>query len=158
MAKWMPTQIDFPMLDAATSIQRYANRSGGASFGLRGLARAIILPFTLNWQGKAGPSRALRERRVSPRIHPALIYVASEQCDRVAKMKLVEQLTLVTLQTAHHGSTSPRFGSPQRNHGSRPVSTDFLQQNRRKADIRIERPKGWERKEAHISTPVSAVR
>jgi hypothetical protein len=53
MAKWMPTQIDFPMLDAATSIQRYANRSGGASFGLRGLARAIILPFTLNWQGKA---------------------------------------------------------------------------------------------------------
>jgi hypothetical protein len=29
----------------------------------------------------------------------------------VAKMKLVEQLTLVTLQTAHHGSTSPRFAS-----------------------------------------------
>src|SRR5918994_366355 len=26
--------------------------------------------------------------------------------DRVAKTKLVEQLTLVTLQTAHHGSTS----------------------------------------------------
>src|SRR6266480_2859673 len=31
--------------------------------------------------------------------------------DRVAKMKLVEQLTLVTLQTAHHGSTSPRIAS-----------------------------------------------
>src|SRR5271154_5339029 len=45
--------------------------------------------------------------------------------DRVAKMKLVEQLTLVTLQTAHHRSTSPRFASTQRNHGSRPVSTDF---------------------------------
>ena len=45
--------------------------------------------------------------------------------NRVAKMKLVEQLTLVTLQTAHHGSTSPRFASTQRNHGSRPVSTDF---------------------------------
>src|SRR5829696_9129729 len=45
--------------------------------------------------------------------------------DRVAKMKLVEQLTLVTLQTAHHGSTSPRFASTQRNHGSRPASTDF---------------------------------
>src|ERR1700722_18771429 len=45
--------------------------------------------------------------------------------DRVAKMKLVEQLTLVTLQTAHHGSTSPRIASPQRNHGWRPVSTDF---------------------------------
>jgi hypothetical protein len=45
--------------------------------------------------------------------------------DRVAKMKLVEQLTLVTLQTAHHGSTSPRIASPQRNHGSQPVSTDF---------------------------------
>src|SRR5271154_1745706 len=40
-------------------------------------------------------------------------------------MKLVEQLTLVTLQTAHHGSTSPRFASTQRNHASRQVSTDF---------------------------------
>ena len=27
----------------------------------------------------------------------------------IAKTKLVEQLTLVTLQTAHHGSTSPRI-------------------------------------------------
>src|ERR1043166_9710277 len=45
--------------------------------------------------------------------------------DRVAKVKLVEQWTLVTLQTAHHGSTSPRFASTQRNHGSRAVSTDF---------------------------------
>src|ERR1700730_3485577 len=43
----------------------------------------------------------------------------------VAKMKLVEQLTLVTLQTAHHGSTSPRIASTQRNHASRSVSTDF---------------------------------
>src|SRR6187397_3007579 len=43
----------------------------------------------------------------------------------IAKTKLVEQLTLVTLQTAHHGSTSPRFASPQRNHASRRVSTDF---------------------------------
>src|SRR5438874_11102548 len=40
-------------------------------------------------------------------------------------MKLVKQLTLVTLQTAHHGSTSPRIASTQRNHASRPVSTDF---------------------------------
>src|SRR4051812_1618045 len=45
--------------------------------------------------------------------------------NRVAKMKLVKQLTLVTLQTAHHGSTSPRIASTQRNHASRPVSTDF---------------------------------
>src|ERR1035437_10284541 len=45
--------------------------------------------------------------------------------DHIAKTKLVEQLTLVTLQTAHHGSTSPRFASTQPNHGSRPVSTDF---------------------------------
>src|SRR6478752_296815 len=45
--------------------------------------------------------------------------------DRIAKTKLVEQLTLVTLQTAHHGSTSPRIASPQRNHASRCVSTDF---------------------------------
>src|ERR1700688_3309610 len=45
--------------------------------------------------------------------------------NRLAKMKLVEQLTLVTLQTAHHGSTSSRFASTQRNHGWRPVSTDF---------------------------------
>src|SRR5471030_2676643 len=43
----------------------------------------------------------------------------------VAKLKLVEQLTLVTLQTAYHGSTSPRFAPTKRNHGSRPVSTDF---------------------------------
>src|ERR1700730_5199676 len=45
--------------------------------------------------------------------------------NRLAKMKLVEQLTLVILQTAHHGSTSPRFASTQRNHGSPPISTDF---------------------------------
>src|SRR5206468_7582242 len=45
--------------------------------------------------------------------------------NRVAKSKLVEQLTLVTLQTAHHGSTSPRFASTKRNHASRLVSTDF---------------------------------
>src|SRR5512138_1456984 len=45
--------------------------------------------------------------------------------NRVAEMKLIEQLTLVTLQTAHHGSTSPRFASAQRNHASWPVSIDF---------------------------------
>src|SRR6202000_865875 len=45
--------------------------------------------------------------------------------NRLVEMKLVEQLTLVTLQTAHHGSTSPRFASTQRNHASWPVSTDF---------------------------------
>jgi hypothetical protein len=44
---------------------------------------------------------------------------------RLAQMKLVEQLTLVTLQTAHHGSTSPRFASTKRNHASRLLSTDF---------------------------------
>src|SRR5260370_31306142 len=33
--------------------------------------------------------------------------------------------TLVTLQTAHHESTSPRFASTQRNHASWPLSTDF---------------------------------
>src|ERR1700688_1002227 len=45
--------------------------------------------------------------------------------NRIAKTKFVEQLTLVTLQTAHHGSTSPRFASAQRNHRSRQVSTNF---------------------------------
>src|SRR5947208_13951794 len=45
--------------------------------------------------------------------------------DRMFKIELVEKLTLVTLQTAHHGSTSPRFASTQRNHGSWPASTDF---------------------------------
>jgi hypothetical protein len=39
--------------------------------------------------------------------------------NRVAKVKLVEQLTLVALLTAHHGSTSSRFASTQRNRGSR---------------------------------------
>src|SRR5438094_9091894 len=45
--------------------------------------------------------------------------------DRIVTIELVEKLTLVTLQTAHHGSTSPRFASTQRNHGSWPASTDF---------------------------------
>src|SRR5580704_11209869 len=45
--------------------------------------------------------------------------------NRVAEMKLVEQLTLVTLQMAHHRSTSSRFASTQRNHASWPLSTDF---------------------------------
>src|SRR4029077_10134401 len=45
--------------------------------------------------------------------------------NRVAEMKLVEQLSLVTLQTAHHGSTSLRFASTQPNHASWPLSTDF---------------------------------
>src|ERR1700685_3589405 len=53
---------------------------------------------------------------------------------RVVKTKLVEQLTLVTLQTAHHGSTSPRFASTQWNHGSPPVSTDFCNKIVRIAD------------------------
>src|SRR6476620_4988963 len=55
--------------------------------------------------------------------------------NRVAKMKLVEQLTLVTLQTAHHGSTSPRFASTQRNHSSRSVSTDLCNKIGRKARL-----------------------
>jgi hypothetical protein len=45
--------------------------------------------------------------------------------NRVAKVKLVEQLTLVALQTAHHGLTSPRFASPERDHGSGAISTDY---------------------------------
>jgi hypothetical protein len=45
--------------------------------------------------------------------------------NRVAKMKLVEQLTLINLLTAHHGSTPSRFAPTQRNHASWPVSTDF---------------------------------
>src|SRR5258706_8319411 len=52
--------------------------------------------------------------------------------DHVAKTKLVEQLTLVTLQTAHHGSTSSRFASTQRNLASRPLSTDFYNKIRQK--------------------------
>src|SRR5476651_1396776 len=44
---------------------------------------------------------------------------------RIFEVELVEELTLLALQTAHHGSTSPRFVSTQRNHGSRSVSTDF---------------------------------
>jgi hypothetical protein len=51
------------------------------------------------------------------------------------KMKLVEQWTLVTLQTVHHGSTSPRFASTQRNHGSRLVSTDFCNDIRPEPDV-----------------------
>src|ERR1700740_2562558 len=57
--------------------------------------------------------------------------------NRVAEMKLVEQLTLVTLQTAHHGSTSPRFASTQRNHASWPLSTDFCNKIGQNATSRL---------------------
>src|SRR5258708_32297560 len=64
--------------------------------------------------------------------------------NRVAKMKLVEQLTLVTLQTAHHGSTSPRFASTQRNHGSPPVSTDFCNKICQQRSLKpTEQRSGW---------------
>jgi hypothetical protein len=53
--------------------------------------------------------------------------------NRVAKMKLVEQLTLVTLLTAHHGSTSsritlpglsqPTFATKSANNGSRALTS-----------------------------------
>src|SRR5437868_14640683 len=62
--------------------------------------------------------------------------------NRVAKSKLVEQLTLVTLQTAHHGSTSPRFASTKRNHASRPLSTDFCNKICQQPTSLIARPYG----------------
>src|SRR5271169_5821706 len=43
---------------------------------------------------------------------------------RIFKVELVEKLTLLAFQTAHHKSTPPRFAPTERNHGSRPVSTD----------------------------------
>jgi hypothetical protein len=55
---------------------------------------------------------------------------------RVTKMKLVEQLTLVTLLTAHHGSTSPRFASTQRTRFAIGLNR-LLQQNRYLADISL---------------------
>ena len=56
--------------------------------------------------------------------------------NRVTKTKLVEQLTLVTLQMAHHGSISPRFASAE----SRCAAglNRLLQQNLPIADIRDE--------------------
>src|SRR5712672_2993539 len=42
---------------------------------------------------------------------------------RIFEVELVEKLTLLAIKTAHHGSTSPRFASAERNHGSRPIST-----------------------------------
>src|ERR1700723_2022085 len=62
--------------------------------------------------------------------------------NRLAKVKLVEQLTLVTLQTAHHGSTSPRIASTQRNHALPPASTDFCNKIGQKA---TQRPQGADR-------------
>jgi hypothetical protein len=54
---------------------------------------------------------------------------APPSVDRFNRAKILEmprrleavqlELTLVTLQTAQHGSTSPRFASAQRNHGPR---------------------------------------
>src|SRR5258705_13557071 len=58
--------------------------------------------------------------------------------NRITQVKLVEQLTLVTLQTAHHGSTSPRIASSQRNHASPPVSTDFCNKIRQKKSSAFE--------------------
>jgi hypothetical protein len=51
---------------------------------------------------------------------------------RIFKVELVEKLTLFALQTAHHGSTSPRFASAERNHGSSSISTDFCNKIRQK--------------------------
>ncbi len=51
---------------------------------------------------------------------------------RICEVKLREKLTRFALQTAHHGSTSPRFASAQRNHGSRATSTDFCNEIRQK--------------------------
>jgi hypothetical protein len=45
--------------------------------------------------------------------------------DRVAKMKLVEQLTLVTLQTARSWIDLAEIRVSVRNHRSWPASTDF---------------------------------
>src|SRR5260370_41821548 len=66
--------------------------------------------------------------------------------NRVVEMKLVEQLTLVTLQTAHHASTSPRFASTQPNHASWPLSTDFCNKigtSRTWRDVRLESVMRW---------------
>src|SRR6266436_1674586 len=70
-------------------------------------------------------TRTRRRRRLAPSARLHWLRLQMIFGNRVAKMKLVEQLTLVTLHTAHHGSTSPRFASTQRNHGSWPASTDF---------------------------------
>lgn len=58
--------------------------------------------------------------------------------NRLAEMKLVEQLTwsLFTLQAAHHGSTSSRFASPQRNHAYPACLNRLLQQNRPISEVR----------------------
>src|ERR1700723_2596260 len=74
--------------------------------------------------------------------------------NRLAKMKLVEQLTLVTLQTAHHGSTSPRFASTQRNHGSRPVSTDFCNKIDTKQTWRDVRVESASRSKAEVKSAI----
>jgi hypothetical protein len=63
--------------------------------------------------------------RARSAITPIVLQKSFYFTDHVAEMKFVEQLTLVTLQTAHHRSTSPRFASTQRNHACWPVSTDF---------------------------------
>ena len=54
---------------------------------------------------------------------------------RVAKMKLVEQLTLVTLQTAHHGSTSPQIRLNTTESRFAACLNRLLQQNLPEADI-----------------------
>ena len=62
--------------------------------------------------------------------------------NRVAQMKLVEQLTLVTLHTAHHGSTSPRFAS-HNGIAVRDLSNRLLQQNLPLAEVQPCLPCGF---------------
>jgi hypothetical protein len=65
---------------------------------------------------------------------------------RIFEVKLVEKLSLLALQTAHHGSTSPRFALPQPNHGSGAISTDFCNKigtKRTSGNVRPMSAFGW---------------
>jgi hypothetical protein len=55
--------------------------------------------------------------------------------NRVAQMKLVEPSTFVTLQTAHHGSTSSRFASTKTGSCFKASLNRLLQQNLPMTDI-----------------------
>jgi hypothetical protein len=89
---------------------------------------SVCFDFDMSVPGHQRSSGGIRARSAHPRTTDM-----QRLLQHVGLTKLVEQLTLVTLLTAHHGSTSSRFASTQRNHASNSVSIDFCNKIGQKA-------------------------
>jgi TolB-like protein/class 3 adenylate cyclase len=117
-------RVNVQLIDAETGNQLWAERFDKAIADLLDMQDEIVsrLANTLEAQLLIVEARRAKPAQIERSIDLPHQMIFG---DLLAKMKLVEQLTLVTLQTAHHRSTPPRFVSTQRNHRSRHVSTDF---------------------------------